>query len=156
VTVDLDDQTSVGLSICYDLRFPDMYSALCSQPVAMDSAGVAKPVEIVLIPAAFTVPTGQAHWEVLLRARAIENQVFVVAAAQSGRHNAKRESYGHSIIIAPWGQILAECREPGEGVCSATLDLDEIQRTRQSMPVVVSIRVPLHRGFFPVVGMVVL
>ena len=120
---------SVGLSVCYDLRFPELYSALCSTPPynrrdtsSLDSNDAihsgdlnslsyenSTGADIVLIPSAFTVPTGTAHWSTLLRARSIENQVYVVAAAQAGRHNERRESYGHSLIIDPWGTILSEC-----------------------------------------------
>lgn len=87
----------LGLTVCYDLRFSALYSSLCNPRFGG--------AEIVLIPSAFTVPTGRAHWEVLLRARAIENQVYVVAAAQCGKHSDKRESYGHTMIVDPWGKI---------------------------------------------------
>lgn len=119
---------SVGLSVCYDLRFPELYTTLCStQPygnqeistecndlmctsqISESTYASSTGAEIVLIPAAFTVPTGAAHWSTLLKARSIENQVYVVAAAQSGRHNERRESYGHSLIIDPWGTIVSEC-----------------------------------------------
>ncbi len=85
----------IGLSICYDVRFPSFYQKLREYG----------DVDLILVPSAFTVPTGKAHWEVLLRARAIETQSYVIAAAQSGRHNEKRESYGHSMIIDPWGSV---------------------------------------------------
>ena len=87
---------NVGLSICYDLRFPALYEALRRPPNGAD---------IILVPAAFTVPTGEAHWEVLLRARAIESQCYIIAAAQSGHHNARRSSFGHSMAIDPYGHI---------------------------------------------------
>jgi deaminated glutathione amidase len=113
---------ALGLSICYDLRFPDLYRALTD-------AGA----QVLAIPAAFTVPTGRAHWHVLLRARAIEAGAFVVAAAQSGRHEDGRETYGHSLVVGPWGEILLDMGE-GEGVGFADLDLAEIERVRARLP----------------------
>jgi len=108
----------LALSICYDLRFPEMYRALGSFDVAF-------------VPSAFTVPTGSAHWETLLRARAIENLAYVVAPAQGGRHPSGRRTYGHTMIVDPWGKVLAE-RAEGEGVVIADIDrrrLDEVRRT---------------------------
>jgi predicted amidohydrolase len=112
----------LGLSICYDLRFPDLYRALTD-------AGA----QTLAIPAAFTVPTGRAHWHVLLRARAIEAGVFVVAAAQSGRHEDGRDTYGHSLVVGPWGEILLDMGEGG-GVGFAELDLGEIDAVRARLP----------------------
>jgi predicted amidohydrolase len=112
----------LGLSICYDLRFPGLYLALT------DSGA-----QVLAIPAAFTVPTGQAHWHVLLRARAIEAGVFVVAAAQSGLHEDGRETYGHSLVIGPWGEVLLDMGE-GEGIGFAELDLAEIDAVRARLP----------------------
>ncbi len=114
---------TVGLSICYDLRFPELYRRLLSQRA-----------ELVTVPSAFTRVTGEAHWEVLLRARAIENQVYVVAPNQGGRHNAQRETWGHSMIIDPWGRVLASL-DTGEGVVTADLDLDALHELRRKMPV---------------------
>lgn len=91
---------NLGLSICYDLRFPEVYIGLTQHPET--------PAQILLVPSAFTVPTGKAHWHTLLQARAIENQCYVIAPAQYGRHNEKRESYGHSLVIDPWGKILID------------------------------------------------
>lgn len=122
VVVEIDG-VRVGLSICYDLRFPELYRELVKDRGA----------EVIVVPAAFTAHTGAAHWHVLLRARAIENQAWVVAAAQWGRHNAKRESYGHSLIIDPWGTIMAETAA-GDGVIAATLTGDEVIRRRTQMP----------------------
>ncbi len=113
---------NIGLSICYDLRFPEMYRKLTE-----------KGSQIIIVPSAFTAYTGAAHWHILLRARAIENQCFVVAPAQVGRHNDKRESYGHSLIIDPWGTILAEQAE-GPGVAAAEIDLSALEKTRREMP----------------------
>jgi predicted amidohydrolase len=122
VVVDIDG-APVGLSICYDVRFPELYRALVKDRGA----------EVVLVPAAFTAHTGKAHWHLLLRARAIEDQAWVVAAAQWGQHNAKRASYGHSLIADPWGELVAE-RSEGDGVVIATLDGAEVARRRTQMP----------------------
>jgi nitrilase len=110
----------VGLSICYDLRFPELYRALG------DCA-------LIVVPAAFTYTTGQAHWEILLRARAIENQCYVLAAAQGGVHRNGRRTWGHSMLIDPWGDIVAELPE-GEGVVCGTIDLEKIRDVRDSLP----------------------
>jgi deaminated glutathione amidase len=101
----------IGLTICYDLRFPELYRELAD-------AGV----DIITVPAAFTHTTGQAHWEVLLRARAIENQCWVIASAQSGKHENGRRTWGHSMIIDPWGEVIAQCEADGEGVAVASLE----------------------------------
>jgi predicted amidohydrolase len=114
----------VGLTICYDMRFPDLYRALTG-------AGAT----ILSVPAAFTVPTGQAHWHVLLRARAIEAGVFVVASAQCGRHEDGRETYGHSLVVGPWGEVLLDMgEEPGLGF--AEIDLAEVDRVRSRLPAI--------------------
>lgn len=114
---------TLGLTICYDLRFPELYRQLA---VDMNA-------QILLVPAAFTAHTGKYHWHALLRARAIENQCWLIAAAQTGRHNDKRASYGHSLIIDPWGTIVAE-REDGMGIITAQIDLAKIDETRARMP----------------------
>jgi predicted amidohydrolase len=121
----------VGLSVCYDVRFPELYRELSAQGA-----------RILLVPAAFTVPTGRDHWEVLLRARAIENQVFVIAAAQYGIHNAKRRSYGRSMIIDPWGVVLGTVPD-GEGVAVVSLDLAAQDRIRRELPALAHRRLPL-------------
>lgn len=114
----------LGLSICYDLRFPDLYRTLTD-------AGAT----LLAVPAAFTVPTGAAHWHVLLRARAIEAGVFVVAAAQTGRHADGRETYGHSLVVDPWGTILLDMgTEPGVGF--AELDLARVEEVRRRLPAI--------------------
>ncbi|MEO8554227.1 MAG: carbon-nitrogen hydrolase family protein [Kofleriaceae bacterium] len=113
----------VGLSICYDLRFPELYRRLVQELGA----------QVVVIPAAFTAHTGAAHWHVLMRARAIENQCWIVAAAQWGKHNDKRESYGHSLIVDPWGTIVGEQAE-GDGVVAHQLDSAIVDKRRTQMP----------------------
>ncbi|XP_077182124.1 deaminated glutathione amidase isoform X1 [Paroedura picta] len=113
----------VGLAICYDLRFPEMSLALAQEGA-----------EILTYPSAFTVTTGSAHWEVLLRARAIETQCYVVAAAQTGRNHQNRTSYGHAMIVDPWGSVIAQCQE-GPGLCYAEIDLAYLRRIRQEIPV---------------------
>ena len=112
-----------GLSICFDIRFPEHY-------IALREAGA----EIILVPAAFTYTTGQAHWEVLLRARAIETQCYLIAANQCGWHDDKRRTWGHSMIIDPWGNILAEAADEACVVC-ADIDPDEVHERRQRMPI---------------------
>jgi len=113
----------LGLGICYDLRFGEHSQALAR-------AGA----QILTFPSAFTVATGQAHWEALLRARAIETQSYVIAAAQTGQHNPKRSSYGHAMIVDPWGVVAAEVKE-GVGVALAEIDLEKVGRIRREMPV---------------------
>jgi predicted amidohydrolase len=118
----------LGLSICYDIRFSAVFSAL-------SRAGA----DIIAVPAAFTVPTGQAHWHVLLRARAIENACFVVAAAQTGDHADGRSTYGHSLVIDPWGEILLDMGE-APGLAFAELDLARIADVRSRVPVIANRR----------------
>ena len=110
----------LGLSICYDLRFPEMYRKM----------GV---VDLILVPSSFTATTGRAHWEMLLRARAVENQAYVLAPAQGGHHKNGRDTYGHSMIIDPWGTVLAVLAS-GPGVVTAEIDHAEIARVRRSLP----------------------
>jgi predicted amidohydrolase len=112
----------VGLSVCYDLRFPELYRRL-----------VARGARTLVVPAAFTLHTGKDHWHLLLRARAVENQCFVLAAAQQGRHSAQRLTYGHSLIVDPWGTVLAECPD-GEGLAIAELDFAAQDRVRSQLP----------------------
>ncbi len=110
----------VGLSICYDLRFPELYRALgeCS---------------LIVVPAAFTCITGKVHWEILLRARAIENQAYVLAAAQGGEHDGGRRTWGHSMLVDPWGEVHTVL-EQGEGVVSGVIDLAFLEQVRASLP----------------------
>ena len=113
----------LGLSICYDLRFPDLYRAL-------SGAGA----DFVAIPAAFTVPTGEAHWHVLMRARAIESEMFVIAAAQTGHHEDGRETYGHSLVVDPWGTVLLDAGT-APGVYTVDLPVDRLAQVRSRIPV---------------------
>lgn len=113
----------LGQAICYDLRFPELFRALAD-------CGL----EVLLFPSAFTRTTGQDHWEVLVRARAIENQCFVVAANQAGRHSEKSESYGHSLIVDPWGRILAAADGQSEVILQATLDFSLLASIRERLP----------------------
>ena len=113
----------MGFAICYDVRFPQLFRA-----EAMAGA------EILTLPAAFTRQTGKAHWDVLLRARAIENGAFVVAAAQAGLHEDGRETFGHSMIIDPWGRVLASAGGTGEAVVTADLDIAEVAAARRKIP----------------------
>lgn len=112
----------VGLSVCYDLRFPELYRRLTEQGA-----------RVIFVPAAFTKQTGEAHWEVLLRARAIENQVFVAAPAQVGIHSEKRQTYGNSMIIDPWGKVLARA-DNEETVITAKIDFSYQDEVRKSIP----------------------
>ncbi len=113
----------VGLSICYDLRFPELYRSLMAP----------QPCDVITVPSAFTHTTGQAHWEVLLRARAIENQCYVLAAAQGGTHPNGRRTWGHSMVIDPWGVVLDTCPE-GEGFVIAEVDPQRLAQVRQQLP----------------------
>lgn len=113
----------MGFAICYDVRFPQLFRA-----EALAGA------EIMTLPAAFTRQTGEAHWEVLLRARAIENGAFVIAAAQAGLHEDGRETFGHSMIINPWGRVLASAGGTGEAVITANLDIAEVAAARRKIP----------------------
>lgn len=123
VLTDTADGVRMGLTICYDLRFPELYRIL-----ALRGA------RIVTIPANFTRVTGRAHWEVLIRARAIENQVFVVAPGQAGRQPPEGESYGNSVIVDPWGTVLARAGEDEECFLAADLDLTRQEEIRDQLP----------------------
>lgn len=123
VTVDVDG-VRVGLSICYDLRFPELYRRL-----AVDGGA-----QVLVVPAAFMLHTGRDHWEVLLRARAIETQTYVLAPAQWGRYaGGKRACYGHTLVADPWGHVIAKAQDK-VGYVAARLDLDEVERVRARMP----------------------
>jgi len=114
-----------GLSVCYDLRFPELYRKL--------TYGGERPLDLISVPAAFTHTTGRAHWELLLRARAVENQCHVLAAAQGGRHRNGRRTWGHSMIVDPWGEVLA-VRDEGPGVVIADIDPERQREVRLQLP----------------------
>ena len=119
----------IGLSVCYDVRFPHLYRALAK-------AGA----EIITVPAAFTRPTGEAHWEILLRARAIETAAYVLAPAQGGFHEDGRGTWGRSIIVGPWGEVLAKAEDDEPGVIVAELDLEAVAKARTAIPALVNDR----------------
>jgi deaminated glutathione amidase len=121
----------VGLAVCYDLRFPELFRRLAAQGA-----------EILCLPAAFTVPTGRAHWEVLLRARGVENLCYVLAPAQVGRHANGRDTYGHSMIVGPWGEILNVCADE-PGIATAAIDLQRLAELRQRFPVLAQRRLAI-------------
>ena len=129
VTASLGDGVTLGFSICYDMRFPRLYNALAN-------AGA----NLIAVPAAFTVPTGQAHWHVLLRARAIETGSYVIAAAQGGIHENGRATYGHSLIIDPWGKIISERGGDEPGVIVADIDPAAVSDARSRVPALANAR----------------
>ena len=112
----------IGLTICYDLRFPILFRSLAK-----------KGVKIILMPAAFTVPTGKAHWEILIKARSIENSVFLIATNMCGTHHSKRKTYGHSITVDPWGTIIARAKNKPK-IINSILDIDEVNKVRKKIP----------------------
>lgn len=120
----------LGIAVCYDLRFPELFRAMLDREV-----------DVIALPAAFTQRTGQAHWHTLLKARAIENLCYVVAAAQTGEHPGGRLTYGHSLIVGPWGEVLAEAAE-GPCAVTATIDQDYLQRLRSQFPALSHRRLP--------------
>jgi len=124
LSIAVTQSTQIGLSICYDLRFPELYRQL--RLLGAD---------IITVPSAFTATTGKAHWQALLQARAIENQVYIIAAGQQGIHENGRETWGHSMIISPWGEIQA-CAPDGECVISTTYSPEALAKIRQSMPII--------------------
>ena len=113
----------LGLTICYDIRFPQLHRALARAGAVM-----------IAVPAAFTVPTGEAHWETLLRARAIETGCYVLAPAQAGEHEDGRRTWGHSMVVGPWGEVVAKLDHDQPGVLFATLDLEAVTRARNAVP----------------------
>ena len=113
----------IGLAVCYDVRFPELFRCLFDNNA-----------EIIMLPSAFTVPTGKAHWEVLVRSRAIENFSYLIGAAQGGTHSSGRKTYGHSIIVEPWGSIAAKMDNDDEGIIYAEIDLAKVHEARKSIP----------------------
>lgn len=128
LTVVATPMGSLGLSICYDVRFPHLYSQLRRLGA-----------QILVVPAAFTAVTGRAHWEVLLRARAIETQCWVVAVGQGGHHVCGRETWGHSMVISPWGDIVASLEQPAATLI-ADIDLHQVEQVRLTMPIMAHTR----------------
>src|SRR4051812_38089632 len=123
VLSELGDGEPLGLTVCYDLRFPELFRILAI-----------KGATVITLPAAFTKITGEAHWEILIRARAIENQVFMVAAGQVGMHPENKESYGNSMIVDPWGEVLARVTADGPRYCTADLDFHRQAEIRDKLP----------------------
>jgi len=113
----------LGMTVCYDLRFPELFRLLFQQKA-----------DIIVVPSAFTQVTGAAHWMPLLQARAIENQAYIIAANQGGKHSPARETYGHSAIISPWGEVM-DLMAQGEGIVSVALDFDDLRTIRKEMPI---------------------
>lgn len=122
IVVGRSDLCAMGLSVCYDLRFPELYRGLAAQGA-----------QIIFVPAAFTAYTGAAHWEPLLRSRAIENQAYVIAPGQFGQSRASFATYGHTMIVDPWGKVLAEL-DDGPGIIAAEIDLDYLEKVRAELP----------------------
>jgi predicted amidohydrolase len=123
VTSEAGDGTKLGLSVCYDVRFPELYRILALQGAL-----------VVTVPANFTRVTGEAHWELLLRARAVENQIFVVAPGQAGEHPPGKAAYGNSMIVDPWGEVLARAPGDGETFVAADLDFERLAEVRERLP----------------------
>jgi len=115
-------EIKIGLTICYDLRFPNLFRLLTKNGA-----------KIIFVPAAFTIPTGKAHWEILLKARAIENTVFIIATGQCGHHHYKRKTYGNSLVVNPWGKILNQAKSFPK-ILNTTINLSEVEDTRSRMP----------------------
>ena len=120
--VDVPGLCKIGLSICYDVRFPELYRYLSS-----------KGAELIMIPAAFTAFTGKDHWQILLQARAIENTAYVVAPAQTGIHYGRRQSHGHAMVIDPWGTVLSDAGKT-QGAAIAPADKERVKKIREQMP----------------------
>ena len=115
----------LGLSVCYDIRFPELFRCLFN-----------KGAEIIVIPSAFTVKTGEAHWELLAKTRAIENFCYVIGSCQGGTHTSGRKTYGNSIIVGPWGDTISKLDNTNEGIIYATINLNKVYEARQSIPIV--------------------
>ena len=120
------DKIKIGFTICYDLRFPNLFRKLAK-----------KGVHIILMPAAFTVPSGKAHWEVMLRSRAIENSLFIVATDMCGTHHTNRKTYGHSILVNPWGEIISKAKSRPK-ILNTIINLDEINNARNKIPAILN------------------
>ena len=120
------NKINIGFTICYDLRFPNLFRKLAKRGA-----------QIILMPAAFTVPSGKDHWEVMLRSRAIENSLFVVATGMCGKHHTNRKTYGHSLLVNPWGKIISKAKEKPK-ILNTIINLDEIEHVRNKIPAILN------------------
>jgi predicted amidohydrolase len=120
------DKIKIGFTICYDLRFPNLFRKLAK-----------KGAQIILMPAAFTVPSGKAHWEVMLRSRAIENSLFLVATDMCGTHHTNRKTYGHSLLVNPWGKIIANAKTKPK-ILNTNINLEEVEHVRNKIPAILN------------------
>ena len=120
------NKINIGFTICYDLRFPNLFRKLAKRGA-----------QIILMPSAFTVPSGKAHWEVMLRSRAIENSLFVVATGMCGKHHTNRKTYGHSLLVNPWGKIISKAKEMPK-ILNTNINLDEIEHVRNKIPAILN------------------
>ena len=120
------DKIKIGFTICYDLRFPNLFRKLAK-----------KGAQIILMPAAFTVPSGKAHWEVMLRSRAIENSLFLVATDMCGTHHTNRKTYGHSLLVNPWGKIVAKAKTKPK-ILNTIINLEEVEHARNKIPAILN------------------
>ena len=120
------DKIKIGLTICYDLRFPNLFRKLAK-----------KGAQIILMPAAFTVPSGKAHWEVMLRSRAIENSLFLVATDMCGTHHTNRKTYGHSLLVNPWGKVIAKAKTSPK-ILNTKINLEEVEHARNKIPAILN------------------
>ena len=120
------NKINIGFTICYDLRFPNLFRKLAKRGA-----------QIILMPSAFTVPSGKAHWEVMLRSRAIENSLFVVATGMCGKHHMNRKTYGHSLLVNPWGKIISKAKEMPK-ILNTNINLDEIEHVRNKIPAILN------------------
>ena len=120
------DKIKIGFTICYDLRFPNLFRKLAK-----------KGAQIILMPAAFTVPSGKAHWEVMLRSRAIENSLFLVATDMCGTHHTNRKTYGHSLLVNPWGKIIAKAKTKPK-ILNTNINLEEVEHARNKIPAILN------------------
>ena len=118
------DKIKIGFTICYDLRFPNLFRKIAK-----------KGAQIILMPAAFTVPSGKAHWEVMLRSRAIENSLFLVATDMCGTHHTNRKTYGHSLLVNPWGKIIAKAKTKPK-ILNTIINLEEVEHARNKIPAI--------------------
>ncbi|MBT5214323.1 MAG: carbon-nitrogen hydrolase family protein, partial [Pelagibacteraceae bacterium] len=120
------DKIKIGFTICYDLRFPNLFRKIAK-----------KGAQIILMPAAFTVPSGKAHWEVMLRSRAIENSLFIIATNMCGTHHTDRKTYGHSMLINPWGKIISQAKSK-QKILNTVINIEEVKNVRNKIPAILN------------------